>query len=91
MQLQYATLRSYTRLNNSVNGNPNYSVFIEHGDGSYSTLRSSSDSSWCYGLGDQWLDKTISYHLTRSGRIDYMKLTDLHDIFADDLLSTREG
>ena len=85
----YATLRDYRRINNSVNGNPNYAVTLEMGDGTFETLRSSSDCSWCYALGSNWENKPVAYTTTRAGRINYMKKLELTDILADPILSTR--
>lgn len=86
----FAKLISYDRINGSVNGNPNYDVTLEDGNGDYIYTRSSSDSSWCYGINGKWLNKTVSYTTTKSGRINYMKLTTIEDTFADPILSTRE-
>lgn len=85
----YATLRDYRRINGSVNGNPNYEVTLEMGDGTIEVLRSSSDSSWCYALGYDWQNKAMAYTMTRAGRINYMKKLELIDVFADPILSTR--
>ena len=76
MKLQFAKLLNVERLNNSVYGNPNYSVTLELGDGNTVIIRSSSNSAWCYAYDTSWLGKTVSYTTTRSGRIDFMKLTD---------------
>lgn len=85
--MEFATLRGYERANSSNMGNPNYDVMLDYGDGETHLVRSSSNSSWCYGIGNNWIGKTVSFHATRSGRIDYMKLTDLHDTFVDKILS----
>lgn len=84
-----ATLRDYRRLNNSVNGNPNYELTLEMGDGTLETLRSSSDCSWCYALGNNWMGKPVAYTMTRAGRINYMKKLELTDVFADPMFATR--
>jgi hypothetical protein len=86
----YAKLIEYTRINGSVNGNPNYEVTLELGDGTYEYLRSSSDSSWCYAIGNNWVGKSIAYTLTRSGRINYMKKLELTDVFADPIFNDRK-
>lgn len=85
----YAKLISYERINGSVYGNPNYNVTLEDGNGDYIYTRSSSDASWCYGIDHTWLDKTVTYTTTRAGRIDYMQVTTLHDIFTDPILTPR--
>lgn len=85
----YATLRDYRRINGSVNGNPNYEVTLEMGDGTFETLRSSSDCSWCYAIGSNWENKPVAYTVTRAGRINYMKKLELTDVFADPMMSTR--
>ena len=86
MKLQFAKLLNVERLNNSVYGNPNYSVTLELGDGNTITTRSSSNSAWCYAYDTSWLGKTVSYTTTRSRRIDFMKLTDLNDVFVDEIM-----
>lgn len=88
---KFATLKQFKRLNNSINGNPNYEVALLFGDDGYEFMRSSSDSSWCYGISGAWLDKTVAYTTTKSGRINYMKLATIQDTFTDPILSTREG
>ena len=91
MKLQFAKLLNVERLNNSVYGNPNYSVILELGDGNTVITRSSSNSAWCYSYDTSWLDKTVSYTTTRSGRIDSMKPTDLNDIFVDEIMKETEA
>jgi hypothetical protein len=85
---QFATLKYYHRINSSTNGNPNFEIIFDRGDGVLIKTRSSSDSSWCYGISNTWLDHTVSYTTTKSGRIDYMALTKIEDTFADPLLNT---
>ena len=82
----FAKLLNVERLNNSVYGNPNYSVTLELGDGNTVIIRSSSNSAWCYAYDTSWLGETVSYTTTRSGRIDFMKLTDLNDVFVDEIM-----
>lgn len=88
---QYAKLLDMQRINNSNLGNPNYSVTLKMGDGTIETLRSSSNSSWCYGISGGWIGRTITYTTTRAGRIDWMQVTTLHDIFSDPILSNTSG
>ena len=88
---QYAKLLDMQRINGSNLGNPNYSVTLEMGDGSIETMRSSSNSSWCYSINSDWIDKTITYTTTRAGRIDYMQVTTLHDIFSDPIFHNTSG
>jgi len=80
---KFAKLVSVERLNNSVNGNPNYKIILDDSSGELIRTRSSSDCSWCYGYSDSWIGKTITYHMTRAGRIDYMQLTKIEDTFTD--------
>lgn len=88
---KFATLISCERLNNSINGNPNYAIVLDRGDGVYIFTRSGSDSSWCYGFDITWRNKTVAYTTTKSGRINYMKPATIQDTFTDPLLSTREA
>lgn len=83
MKLNYATLRNYKRINGSNLGNPNYEIEIELGSGEIIITRSSSNSSWCYGISNSWINKPIAYHKMKSGRVDYLKLLELNDIFID--------
>ena len=87
--LQFAKLIEYKRINSSNMGNPNYAVTLEDGNGDYIYTRSSSNASWCYGINDKWLEKTISYNTTKSGRIGYMQVTTLADVFADPILTNK--
>lgn len=91
MKMQFAKLLSRERINGSNLGNPNYKVTLELGDGTIEVLRSSSNSSWCYSIGDHWNGKTVTYTTTRAGRIDYMAVTTLHDVFADPILGSTAG
>lgn len=86
MRTYFAHLTGYERINGSVNGNPNYQVSLETETGDYEIRRSSSDSAWCYAFSPSWVGKTVTYTLTRSGRIDTMKLTTLEDTFIDKVL-----
>lgn len=86
---EFATLIRYERINGSNLGNPNYRVVLDDGKGLL-YLRSSSNCSWCYGINDTWVNKTVSYHTTKSERIDYMSVTTLEDTFTDKILN-REG
>ena len=88
---KYATLIDMQRINGSNLGNPNYQVTLAMGDGTTEALRSSSNSSWCYGISSQWINRTVTYTTTRSGRIDYMQVTTLDDIFTDPILTPREA
>lgn len=74
MDYQTGKLIDYSRINGSSNGNPNYSLTIETTEGDYIYTRSSSDSSFCYGIHDSWTGRKIKYTATKSGRINYMKL-----------------
>lgn len=84
--LEFATLVAYRSINNSNLGNPNYEVTLDRGDGDLIYLKSSSNCAWCYGIDRAWLNKTVSYHTTRSDRVDFMKLTDITDTFVDKIL-----
>lgn len=65
-------LMGYTRRNNSVNGNPAYSLDIEI-DGVIESYKSSSDSSFCYEVTNHRTPCTVEFTLTQAGRINYMK------------------
>jgi len=84
---EFATLKGIERLNGSINGNPNYRVILDSGNGECFTLRSSSDNSWCYGIDHSWIGKTVSYATTRNNRVNYMRLTTIEDTFTDKLLN----
>lgn len=80
---KYAKLLSRTRINGSVNGNPNWEVILEMGDGKHEVMRSSSDCAWSYGFDAAWIGKSVAFTATRSGRINFMKKLELTDTFAD--------
>lgn len=73
-KLNFATLIDYQSINNSYYGNPNYTITLETADGERIYTRSSSDSSFCYALGNGWTGKQVAYTTTASGRVNYMKL-----------------
>lgn len=68
----HGVLMGYTRRNNSVNGNPAYSLDIEI-DGRIEHFLSSSDSAFCYEVTNHRTPCAVEFTLTRSGRINYMK------------------
>lgn len=86
MKTYFAHLTDYRRINGSNYGNPNYEVSLETETGDFEIRRSSSNSAWCYALDRSWIGKTVTYTLTRAGRIDTMKLTTLEDTFVDKVL-----
>ena len=69
-----ATLISYNRINGSNMGNPNFEVVLCNAEGDYIYTRSSSNTSWCYSINDKWLNQTVEYTTTKSGRVNYMKV-----------------
>ena len=91
MKKYFAHLTDYRRINSSNYGNPNYEVSLETETGEFEIRRSSSNSAWCYGIGSDWIGKTVVYTLTRSGRIDTMKKAELNDVFVDKVLFPKEA
>lgn len=91
MKKYFAHLTGYTRINSSSYGNPNYEVSLETETGEFEIRRSSSNSSWCYGISGDWVGKTVVYTLTRAGRIDTMKKAELNDVFVDKVLFPKEA
>lgn len=83
MKYNYATLKNMRRINGSTYGNPNYIVTLDKGDGVEFELRSSSNSSWCYSIGGDWLEKNVRYTTTRAGRIDTMEPLKIEHTFTD--------
>ena len=63
-------IESYTRLNNSVNGNPRYRITFADG----LTAQTASDHSFAYGVGnpDMREGSTVRVEFTRAGRISHM-------------------
>jgi hypothetical protein len=66
------TLIEYSRIDGSVNGNPNFLLTIEV-DGERIYTRSSSDSAFCYEVTNHKTPCAVTFTTTRSGRVNYMK------------------
>jgi len=66
------TMIEYSRLNSSVNGNPAFTMLIEI-EGELERYRSSSDCSFCYEVENHRAPCEVTFTVTRSGRINFMK------------------
>lgn len=64
------------RINNSVNGNPAYSVAFFNGI-CVITGRTASDASYCYALphAGYFENVTVKYHRTASGKVIFDDIT----------------
>lgn len=87
--MKYGKIHDVYRVNGSVNGNPNYEFVlyeadnphealtngVHDGTGTFVTRRTSSDISDSYGIipNECKEGKTMSYELTRAGRIRLVK------------------
>jgi hypothetical protein len=71
MNWQTVTILDLVRENNSLNGNPAYTVFYESADG-YDHARTSSDAGCSYALPN-YRNKQVQIHLTKGGRIDMVR------------------
>lgn len=61
---------STTRLNNSVNGNPRYTVVFDDG----SVIETQSDSAINYGITNpEYRDQPHDAELSRAGRLVYLR------------------
>ena len=70
-------LISYERRNNSVNGNPKYMGVFEAENGDILRATTASDASCAYSfLNKQDKNRTVEYHITRTGNviIDYITI-----------------
>lgn len=66
-----------TRLNSSVNGNPNWLVCFEDG----TEIRTSSDSGISYALGNpEYRNAWVICDLTRAGRITNVRVVKREDV-----------
>lgn len=67
------TIVKLDRMNNSVNGSPVWRITLDGGE----VLRTESDSSISYGLGNpEFRDVPVTFELTKSGRVFNAKVAE---------------
>ena len=71
------TLINHERKNNSVNGNPKFYGVFENENGETLSGTTATDASCGYSfLNNRTIEKTISYHITKTGNIIFDYITE---------------